>query len=299
MRRICFALCTLALSLALVAPVFADTSYTVQPGDTLTKIAARFNVTVEAIVQANRLANPNAIRVGQTLTIPEGQPAPPPPPTGSPSSGAPPAPAPFASGNTYIVQKGDSVSRIASRFNITVEELMQANNLTTTTLQIGQVLVIPGAAARPQADSVYGRIYGDAAFVRRVRAALDWLQARDADAYQRVNTYVSVIRPSPYRNLAQAIPMQEGGCLVRALARPGQSVEMIAALLYHEATHCYQFATEGLKTTKEAEVYAYSEQIAFMERHGYPADVIDYYRRILEYYQSQPDDGSYIPPPRF
>jgi hypothetical protein len=86
---------------------------------------------------------------------------------------------------------------------------------------------------------------------------------------------------------------------VRALARRSQSVEMTVALLYHEAPHCYQFAIVGVLISKEAEVFAYSEQIAFMERHGFPADIIAYYRKVLNYYASQPDDGKYIPPPNF
>jgi len=47
-------------------------SYTVQSGDTLAQIARRFNTTIEAIVQANALADPNRLSVGQTLIIPSG-----------------------------------------------------------------------------------------------------------------------------------------------------------------------------------------------------------------------------------
>jgi len=42
----------------------------VQRGETLSLIAARYGTTWQAIAQANRLANPNLIRVGQRLTIP-------------------------------------------------------------------------------------------------------------------------------------------------------------------------------------------------------------------------------------
>ncbi|MBP7332579.1 MAG: LysM peptidoglycan-binding domain-containing protein, partial [Firmicutes bacterium] len=45
-------------------------TYTVQTGDTLFAIAQRYGVTVEAIVQANSITNPNVIFVGQVLTIP-------------------------------------------------------------------------------------------------------------------------------------------------------------------------------------------------------------------------------------
>ncbi len=47
-------------------------TYRVQPGDTLLTIAAQFNVTVEDIMAANELENPNFIQVGQELIIPVG-----------------------------------------------------------------------------------------------------------------------------------------------------------------------------------------------------------------------------------
>lgn len=46
--------------------------YTVQQGDTLGKIAESFEVPVQAIVDANDLASPDAIQAGQTLRIPSG-----------------------------------------------------------------------------------------------------------------------------------------------------------------------------------------------------------------------------------
>lgn len=48
--------------------------YTIQAGDTLGKIADQFNVTVEEIVNANKLANPDLLSPGQTLSIPAPQP---------------------------------------------------------------------------------------------------------------------------------------------------------------------------------------------------------------------------------
>ncbi len=46
------------------------TTYVVQPGDTLTIIAQRFNVTLEALVQANDIKDPDRVEVGQALIIP-------------------------------------------------------------------------------------------------------------------------------------------------------------------------------------------------------------------------------------
>ncbi len=45
-------------------------TYVVQPGDTLYSIAVRHNTTVQALVVANNLSNPNLIYVGQTLKVP-------------------------------------------------------------------------------------------------------------------------------------------------------------------------------------------------------------------------------------
>jgi nucleoid-associated protein YgaU len=52
-------------------PVQSGYEHTVGPGQTLSEIAAEYKVTVDAVVKANNLRDPNAIRVGQTLFIPE------------------------------------------------------------------------------------------------------------------------------------------------------------------------------------------------------------------------------------
>lgn len=44
--------------------------YTVQAGDTLYGIAERFGLTVDDLVQANRLVNPDSLQIGQQITIP-------------------------------------------------------------------------------------------------------------------------------------------------------------------------------------------------------------------------------------
>lgn len=56
-------------SLALPTPT-AAALYTVQPGDTLSDLAARFATTIDELVAANGLTDPNTLQPGQTLIIP-------------------------------------------------------------------------------------------------------------------------------------------------------------------------------------------------------------------------------------
>lgn len=46
-------------------------SYTVQSGDTLARIAQQFDVTVEALAEANNITDPSRLEIGQQLVIPQ------------------------------------------------------------------------------------------------------------------------------------------------------------------------------------------------------------------------------------
>lgn len=130
MKRLAWFVLVAVLVLSAVRPALADTLYVVQPGDTLYRIAARFGVTVSAIVSANALPNPNLIYAGQLLTIP------------GPGSEPPATPGL----QRYVVQPGDTLWRIAQRFGTTVPALMSANGLTTSRIYAGQVLLVPAPA---------------------------------------------------------------------------------------------------------------------------------------------------------
>jgi LysM repeat protein len=111
----------------------ADTRYTVQPGDTLSGIAVRYGVTVDAIVATNNLPNRSTIYAGQSLIIP------------SATSSGSQAPPQTASGGKYTVQPGDSLTSVAARFGITRQALAAANGISPSSyLYVGQVLTIPG-----------------------------------------------------------------------------------------------------------------------------------------------------------
>ena len=170
------------------APQAHGSYYTVQPGDSLSKIALRYGTTVYALMSLNGLSNANHIYVGQKLkisaqsgscaqyhTVTYGQ-------TLSgiaawygistyslaqannitnynhvysgqslciPGWSAPPAPPP-SGGFWYKVTYGDTLSRIALRYGTTVWAIMSANNLSSANrILVGQSLWIPGGSYTP------------------------------------------------------------------------------------------------------------------------------------------------------
>lgn len=103
----------------LIVPEIKDT-YTVKRGDTLYSIARKFNITVDELKQANNLIT-NTLSINQELVIPTEN----------------------NTTKTYTVQKGDTLYSIARKFNVSVNNLKNINNLSSTLLSIGQTLLIP------------------------------------------------------------------------------------------------------------------------------------------------------------
>ena len=116
-------------------------TYTVQPGDILTRIAYQQGVTVDAIVAANHLANSDFLSVGQVLIIPGGGTGSPP---GSSGSTTPVAatPGPLTGPISYLVVAGDSLYKLQYEFGVNIERIKQLNNLKNDTIYIGQTLTI-------------------------------------------------------------------------------------------------------------------------------------------------------------
>jgi cell wall-associated NlpC family hydrolase len=129
------------LLLVPIATAAAAQSYIVQPGDTLWGIALRHGVSVDALQSANRLPNPDALRLGQRLIIP-----------GRTSSGSSaPAAASRPAARSHVVQNGDTLWGIAAQYHVTVDAIIAANQLPNpNALRLGQRLIIPGRGASPQ-----------------------------------------------------------------------------------------------------------------------------------------------------
>ncbi|WP_420642354.1 LysM peptidoglycan-binding domain-containing protein [Candidatus Leptofilum sp.] len=145
----------LAVAMALLLLVLTITAasaltYRVVWGDTLSRIANRFGVSLAEILQANpQISNPNLIFVGQELEIPTGDETPTATPTPPPNVTPTPTPPPTGS-QTYIVKAGDTLSAIARRFNTTVTAIAQASGIRNINLiYVGQRLTIPGTGPAP------------------------------------------------------------------------------------------------------------------------------------------------------
>jgi murein DD-endopeptidase MepM/ murein hydrolase activator NlpD len=108
--------------------------YYVQLDDTLSAIASRYETTVQALVQANGIENPDLIHPGQRLIIPS----------------ASPTPEPTTQAQVHVVQRGETLYRIAQFYETTVRDLVAANNLANPNLiHRGQKLIIPSAMVSP------------------------------------------------------------------------------------------------------------------------------------------------------
>ena len=147
-----------------------EISYTVVAGDTLRRIASKFNTSVASLEKVNDLTSTSILKVGQILVIgSSGKVAAAAsqsteslsklPPTPAIVAKAPPVKAPTVQGKpeagplgktqasdekTYVVAKGDNPYSLAKKFNVSQAALMKANNIDDPKkLKIGQKLVVP------------------------------------------------------------------------------------------------------------------------------------------------------------
>lgn len=148
MRKWKFMLASVALTSMLAAPVTHASTYTVQKGDTLSKIAFAHGTTIASLKQWNNLKQ-DTIFVNQKLVVAKAQQS----TTGaSQNASKPPGVAttvpaikPSAVTSkiyTYIVVKGDNLTKIASKNNTTVAKLKEWNALSSDSIYVNQTLVI-------------------------------------------------------------------------------------------------------------------------------------------------------------
>jgi N-acetylmuramoyl-L-alanine amidase len=104
-------------------------NYTVQPGDTLSGLAQKFNITSDTIVWANNLSDANSITPGQALTILP------------------------VSGLLYTVQSGDTPASLASSFQANAAQILSYNNAEVSGLKPGAQIIIPDGVKQAPAPA--------------------------------------------------------------------------------------------------------------------------------------------------
>ncbi len=120
----------------------ASAAYTVRAGDTLSGIAARHDVSWQALAAANALTESSYLQIGQELAIPGAATEPLRLRQTTGATGGPVAPLPAA--RAYTVQRGDTIFAIALRSDVDWQELLRVNNLREDSiLQPGQTLQLP------------------------------------------------------------------------------------------------------------------------------------------------------------
>lgn len=95
--------------------------YTVESGETLSTIAAKYGLKVETIMWENNIGNANSITTGQKLVIPP------------------------VDGVSYTAAANDTLSTIAKKYSITTDAIIAQNGLSSETISKGQHLFLPGA----------------------------------------------------------------------------------------------------------------------------------------------------------
>ena len=100
---------------------FAWQNYKVKKGDSVSKIAVSFSVSMDAIIASNGITNARSLREGETLRIPN------------------------MDGIPYTVKKGDSLSGISQSMGVPLEAILDANDIQSDLINAGMTLFIPGA----------------------------------------------------------------------------------------------------------------------------------------------------------
>ena len=128
MRR---TLLTVLAAMALTPLAGHAANVTVQSGETLSDIAARYGVSINSLMRLNGIRNSDHVEAGQTLRLP-----------GSVAAGK----------GRHNVRSGDTLSGIAAQYRVGERQLMALNGLSSADhIEIGQTLKLPSNAVLPQA----------------------------------------------------------------------------------------------------------------------------------------------------
>ena len=203
--------------------------HVVQPNETVAEIARLYQVPASELTSVNELPNPNHLVPGQALVIP-------------------------IIGSFYWVQRGDSLSLIARKFNTTTAELARINGISANLpLQIGMKLYIPQQKKRNAEFNAYVEPFGNTvspALENSARQAAPYLTYLSPFAF-RVNRDGTLIEP-PLGNLAD-IAKRNRNVLVMAInnQEQGQFSDELGLILLTDQAIQTKFLNNIVSTAKK------------------------------------------------
>ncbi|MDR2730497.1 MAG: M23 family metallopeptidase [Treponema sp.] len=95
--------------------------YRVQKGDSVSLIAQKFGISKDAVIASNEIRNARRLQEGAVLRIPN------------------------IDGIPHIIKNGDNLSKISTHYNVPLEVILDVNDISSDTIQTGEILFIPGA----------------------------------------------------------------------------------------------------------------------------------------------------------
>ena len=189
-----------------VAPAGSN-YYTVKSGDSLWSISKKFGITVDELKNANNLSS-NLLSVGQNLIIPgkEAQ----------------------ATGDEYVVKKGDTLYSIARKYNTSVDNLKSINNITTDSLAIGQIIKLPST----------NNVASDTYIVKKGDSLYSIARSYNVDKLKEINNLTSnalaigqVLKiPSSNESSNEVYTVKKGDSLYSIAREYGTTVDAIKKL---------------------------------------------------------------------
>ncbi|KUP03898.1 spore gernimation protein [Bacillus coahuilensis p1.1.43] len=186
--------------------------HVVQPGQSVFSIGQAYTSTVNDIVEANQLPNPNNLVVGQALVIP-------------------------IVGRYYYVQEGDSLWKISQKVGVPYKEIARVNSISMTeTLQVGARLYLPPISKSPAEFNAYVEPLGGSvspALTESTKEAAPYLTYLSPFSFQ-VNRDGSLVEP-PLGTLPQ-IAKQNNNVLVMVLnnQEEGQFSDELGRILLND-----------------------------------------------------------------
>ncbi len=139
--------------------------YTVAKGDNLSKIAQKFGISLDTILNANRDVRGKALKIGQELVI-------------LPVSGV-----------IHLVREGDTIDAIASRYQVLPADITRGNKekILSGVLPVGEQILIPGAKVQSTNYAVDSSLPNLAGYFAPPTTGWNWGQVHENNAVDIAN----------------------------------------------------------------------------------------------------------------